>query len=771
MNARQQHWALAGIVFGYLICGAVYSVVVPVLEAPDESNHFFVVVHLVEERALPVQREGTREPWAQEGSQPPLYYVVGALLVSGVDLSDAEDLLWTNPQANVGDPTNPGNKNVYIHPATQGYPWKGAVLAVHVLRGLSLLLGAMTVVLAWRIAGLVFPGKPLLSLAVAAVVAFIPQFVFVTASVSNDNAMTFLGTLALYMLLRLLVDETSVDETSGRASALESTWRWAVLGVVVGLALLSKLSALALLGLTAIAVLLVAWHRRSLRAAWRAGLAVAVPAVAIAGWWYARNVMLYGEPTGLSAMWAMVGRRSDFGQDLWGEFRALRYSFWGLFGWFSIAMPVPIYHILDLLTALALGGLGIGVARWLATGQWRGAWSAFRYREPGWGAAYRPLAYGLLGLWLGAMLIALVRWTSLTPGTQGRLVYPALAAFSVFFVAGLRAWFLPRLRDAAAVGAGLGLLALSSAVPWLWLAPAYAQPAPVDALPEGAIPLDLAFGDAIVLRGVEYEQAFVHPGDALRVRLYWETLRSPGAQSELMVALHLVDPNGSFVGVEDSYMGAGALPSPLWPEGQLLAGRQYVRVGIDADAPLVVRLHVSMYDRGTGEALPTPGDDVATVGRIKILPRRWPRVGHKEVVARLGAEPPAESQPGIALVEAAWSGSVRAGGSLPVALTWSVGTRPKRDYSVFVHLEDDAGQVYGYGDGAPREGRYPVWAWAEGEVIEDAHVVSVDSAAPSGAYRVVAGLYDAGGRLPAYEADGTRWANDAIDLGTVEVKR
>ncbi|MFL7808285.1 MAG: hypothetical protein AB8I80_06625, partial [Anaerolineae bacterium] len=61
MNARQQHWALAGIVLGYLICGAVYSVVVPVLEAPDESNHFFVVVHLVEERALPVQRKGTRE--------------------------------------------------------------------------------------------------------------------------------------------------------------------------------------------------------------------------------------------------------------------------------------------------------------------------------------------------------------------------------------------------------------------------------------------------------------------------------------------------------------------------------------------------------------------------------------------------------------------------------------------------------------------------------------------------------------------------------------
>jgi 4-amino-4-deoxy-L-arabinose transferase-like glycosyltransferase len=766
VSARRQHWALAGIVLGYLICGIVYSVVVPVLEAPDESNHFFVVVHLVERRALPVQREGTRGPWAQEGSQPPLYYLVGALLVTGIDLSDAEELLWTNPQANVGDPTNPGNKNVYIHPATQGYPWRGAVLAVHVLRALSLLLGAMTVVLVWRIAGLVTPGQPLLPLAVAAIAAFIPQFVFVTASVSNDNAMTFLGTLALYLLLRLLR-----DETSGGASGLTSTRRWAALGIVDGLALLSKLSALALLGLTAIAILLVAWHRRSPRAAWRAGLAVAVPAIAIAGWWYVRNVLLYGEPTGLSAMWELVGRRDDFGQGLWGEFRALRYSFWGLFGWFSIAMPSSIYRILDVLTALALAGVGVGAIRWLATGQWRGAWSSFRSREPGWGAAYRPLAYGLLGLWLGAILISLVRWTSLTPGTQGRLIYPAIAAFSTLFVAGLRAWSLPRVRDAAVIGAGLGLLALSGAVPWLWIAPAYAQPAPVDALPEGAVPLDLAFGDTIVLRGIGYEQAYVHPGDALKVHLYWEALRSPGEQSEVMVVLRLVDPNGGFIGVEDAYLGAGALPSSLWPEGQLLAGRQYVRVGMDADAPIVVRLHVSMYDLHLDEELPTSGDDVATVGRIKILPRRWPRVGQREVVARLGAEPPAKGQAGIVLASAAWPDSVPAGGSLPVTLTWSVATPPKRDYTVFVHLEDDAGQVYGYGDSAPRGGRYPVWAWAKGEVIEDEHVVPVNPAAPPGAYHVVLGLYDGSGRMPAYRVDGARWENDAIDLGTVEVER
>jgi hypothetical protein len=605
-----------------------------------------------------------------------------------------------------------------------------------------------------------------LPLVVASVVAFIPQFLFVTASVSNDNAMTFLGSLALYMLLRLLR-----EETSGVVSGLTSMRRWAVLGIVEGLALLSKLSALALLVLTAIAILLVAWHRRSPRTAWRAGLAVAVPAIAIAGWWYARNVVLYGEPTGLTAMWEVVGRRDDFGQDLGGEFRALRYSFWGLFGWFSIAMPAPIYRVLDVLTALALAGLVVSTIRWLSAGGWRGAWSAVRYREPGWGAAYRPLAYGLLGLWLGAVTIALVRWTSLTLGTQGRLIFPALVAFATLYVAGLRTWFLPRARDAAVAVIGLGLLALSGAVPWLWLAPAYAQPKKIEQLQADAVPLDLVFGDTIALRGIGYEQEHIHPGDALRVRLYWEALQLPGEQSEVMVVLRLVDPNGGFVGVEDSYLGAGTLPSSLWSDGQLLAGRQYVPVGVDADAPLVVRLHVSLCEMSSGDALPAPGGDVATVGRIKVLPRRWPRAGRKEFVARLGVEAPSGGRNGIVLASARWAYTVRAGRSLPVELVWSVRAPPKRDYTVFVHLEDDAGQVYGYGDSAPRGGRYPVWAWAQGEVVKDDHLVSVDPATPPGTYKVVAGLYDASGRMPAYRADGTRWANDAIDLGAVEVQR
>ena len=68
------------------------------------------------------------------------------------------------------------------------------------------------------------------------------------------------------------------------------------LGCLLGLALLSKLSALALVALTGLTLLLAAWRARSWRTLIVNSLAVGLPALAIAGWWYGRNWALYRDP-------------------------------------------------------------------------------------------------------------------------------------------------------------------------------------------------------------------------------------------------------------------------------------------------------------------------------------------------------------------------------------------------------------------------------------------------------------------------------------------
>jgi hypothetical protein len=533
--------------------------------------------------------------------------------------------------------------------------------------------------------------------------------------------------------------------------------------------MLTKLSAMALVGMTGLVIALLAWQRRSWRIALGAMFVVGGVAFAVAGWWYVRNVVLYGEPTGLTAMWQVVGRRDDFGTELWSEFRGLRYSFWGLFGWFSIAMPDWVYRVLDALSLLAVAGLALEVGRWFHRGLWRSAWNAWQRREAAWGIAFRPLAYLLLGIAAIVFAAALARWTSLTSGSQGRLLFPAISAMGFFWVVGLRAWVPNRIRDRVSGTLTLALVGLAVVAPWCWIAPHYAHPAQVQRLPEQAVPLDLTFGESIELRGVRFRQALALPGEPFRIDLYWQANRTPPVENEAMVWLRLIeerpaeqDTAGGVVGLEDAFPGSGTYPTSLWPQDVLLAGYQYIWVGEDAPAPLVARLDVGLYDSVTGRLLVYPQGDLPTIGRVKIVPRRWPTVDDEARIAGFDN--------GISLANFDRSVQVRPGESLRVALTWTVESAPRRDYHVFVHLIDGSGTVWATGDDAPRHGSYPTSWWEAGEVIEDEYTISLDVDIPPGRYRVQAGWYDGSGRVPAFGSDGGRLPGEAVDLGVVEVR-
>jgi 4-amino-4-deoxy-L-arabinose transferase-like glycosyltransferase len=372
------NWRAVGlgvVLAAFLVLGVVYSVVVPIFEKPDELNHYFVIQHLLEHRSLPVQGGAGEALYAQEASQPPLYYILAALAASGVDTSDARELVWLNPQRNLGDPGDPGNKNLTVHTDRERWPYRGATLAVHVARWLSLLFGLDTVMVTYLIVRQVFPTRPLLALGAAAVNAFIPQVLFISTSVSNDSLMALLAALALLILVRMINGEIQNQQITnwqigksqignGRVGHLSASHL--ALGLVLGLAALTKLSGLALLGLSGLALAWIAWRRRSWRYLLISGLVVGGLVAAIAGWWYVRNSQLYGDVTGLSAMFQVVGRRDDFAASvgsLWGEFAGVRASFWGLFGWFSLPLPQPVYRLLDGLSVLGAVGLAVWFLR------------------------------------------------------------------------------------------------------------------------------------------------------------------------------------------------------------------------------------------------------------------------------------------------------------------------------------------------------------------------------------------------------------------------
>ncbi len=450
----------------FVALGVLYSVTVPVLEKPDEAYHFFFFQHLLEEKKLPMMGTAGENLWEQEGSQPPLYYLLAALSTSWVDSSDARDLYWVNPQRNLGDPGDPGNKNFIVHTEREAWPYRGATLAIHLCRWLSLFFGAGTVAVTYAIARLVFPGRPLMALGAAAVTAFIPQFIFVSSSVSNDSLIAFLCALGLWQLL-LMVSKPMPPPFRA--------YIW--LGCTVGLAALTKLSGLALLGLTVGALAWLIWRRPSLRRSYViGGLAVTALVALIAGWWYLRNLRLYGDLSGIGEHLAIMGGRRELPpltlESVRSELFGLRASFWGLFGWFSILMPAWTYLLLDLLTAL--GGLGL-VAWWVRTG------------------AEHRRRMGLLLLWLVVVAASLVRWTLLTHASQGRLLFPALPAFACGLAAGWDALIptrgrLARWRGALLLASTTWLLVLSVAAPSQVIAPAYQLP---ELIESDQLPADL----------------------------------------------------------------------------------------------------------------------------------------------------------------------------------------------------------------------------------------------------------------------------------------
>ncbi len=117
----------------YLILAFSYFFIVPIFEAPDEWTHIGHIKHIAAGKGLPVMLPG-QGIWG--GQQPPLYYVIGALLVQPFDLSHFETYLSdnTNPHASVGYALDPGNKNIYLHQPDETFPYRGLSLTAYIYR-------------------------------------------------------------------------------------------------------------------------------------------------------------------------------------------------------------------------------------------------------------------------------------------------------------------------------------------------------------------------------------------------------------------------------------------------------------------------------------------------------------------------------------------------------------------------------------------------------------------------------------------------------------
>ncbi len=709
------------IVVAYAVLAAIYSVVTPIFEASDELWHYPMVKYVADHGLhLPVLDPANVGPWRQEGGQPPLYYMIGAVLTGGIDTSDMDFVRRINPHADIGIVRPDGNANMIVHRVeVETFPWRGTVLAVHLVRLLSVALGAVTVIVTYLLASEVFPTWPLIAVGAAALNAFVPMFLFISGSVNNDNLSNLLGNLLTLLIVRLLKTEARPRWTT-----------YGILGVATGAALLSKLNVGFLIPLIALALLIVSVRLRDWRPLIVGGLISGALTVAIAGWWYLRNDRIYGDPTGLTAFLSIVGRRAvpaNLAQ-LWAERASFTQAYWGFFGGVNVPLPNPVYLTLNVIGGLALAS---AVAYLLVTvmRRSRGGWTA-----PLWLPALVTLAWPII------TFISYLRWTAETPASQGRLIFGALSSLSLWMAVGL-AWWLPkRIRPALLGSTSAFLFVVAAATPFIVIAPTYAPPMPAQATSTVKATFSAADG-SLALIAARVVTDSVRPDDYAKIELDWQVQSRLSQDWSLFV--HLTTADGVIVAQRDVYPGSGILATSDLAAGYAWVNPVAVRLPPAAYAPETLDVEVGWYNLTTMERLKlSSGAETIKVGEVQVEPR----------TSQLDVPNPMsinfDNQ--VELVGYRMSTlTPKPDGELALTLYWrAIGTIP-RDYTVFTHIIDPRNATqYAGNDSQPTNGQAPTSTWKPGAIIEDTHILKLQADTPPGIYEVEMGLYTA-------EADGS----------------
>jgi hypothetical protein len=583
-------WLLAAILILFVALAVWYSLTIPLGEAPDEVPHFTYIRYLARHRGLPTTIE------EHEAFQPPFYYALGAVLSFSIeDEPDAAFAIRANAQYDVADPRAP--KNVLLHTADEAWPFRGWALAWHLVRLLSIALGAITVWSVFQVGRILFPDQPAIGLTMAALTAFTPQFLFLSAVVNNDNAAIAISALTLWQVAALL----------HKRHPLQNWRRSAVLGLLLGLGLLSKASLLALLPVVGLAIVVAglrqrqsASGRRPVRIAGHLALTLGLAAI-LAGWYFVRNWVLFGDPLG----WAFTLQVSALRQGpltrevLAWLFRGLYRSFW--LGWIGIQLDEVLYWIIG---AACLVGL-VGFIAWLAR-RWKDVGAATRW------------TLTLLGLHAIITLVSLLQWTATVLGTdQARLIFPLLPTVMLVLVSGWAWWARGKVQEWVLGGLAAAMLLLAIVTPLRYIGPVHA-PAPLATERElsEATPLDVRW-NGIQLLGYRLENNSVLPGDKLVLHLYWQA--SQPVEHDLMALIQLLDSQEQFLMYADGSPTAGRDTTDRWTPGVPLASQHLLAIpesGLSGE----YRLLISVHGFGDPTWMEVVGSDGSPLGDHIILP-------------------------------------------------------------------------------------------------------------------------------------------------------
>jgi hypothetical protein len=330
----------------------------------------------------------------------------------------------------------------------------------------------------------------------------------------------------------------------------------------------------------------------------------------------------------------------------------------------------------------------------------------------------------LLVLFIVIGAASLISWTMQTAASQGRLLFPFIAASSSLLALGLMTIRIP----ARLIVLPLGVFAL--AVPFITIMPEYAPPAPVNALPASATPIYARFGD-VELLGYEAPLRRYGPDELVPVTLYWKPVQ-PSDQDYSMF-IRLLDPTDEIIASVPSFPGYGSLRASTWQPGVVYPDTYQVRLPDDVTGHWPLRIHVGWWKFPEGFSLDPIDADGQPLGTV-IIP------GGAFASADDSAQTVAEM---VELVN--FGDSIRLLGYTlegeTLRLLWEATGEMAEDFTVLVFALADEYKVGGentivaQGDAQPL---LPTRYWRPGEQFISEHHLS---SPPPGDYPIYIGWY------------------------------
>ncbi len=428
-----KRYVLPVILAVYVLLAISYSIVTPLWEAPDEPSHYRYIEYLAMHGTLPPPAPPQRGYFWQYGYatslyewyQPPLYYALLAPVIAVIEVLQPETMPHAFPSINPA--FQKGARNVFAPIPDRSLQSVFTAPGPRIARLVSVLLGLLTLVATYRLALIITNGDEPTALTATGFMAFIPQFTFLTGYISNDNLVHLLSTLCILAYVQWL-----------RYTPVLSTRQIVGAGLLVALALLTKLSLLFVLPLGLLCLLWRLVRHRSVQWwAWESGLFAGVALSLPLGSW----LWLPGFRAQMEHAWVRLQiKPARVSLDAIGNLWPLTHtSFWGRFGWMNVATPAWIPTTLTLIACLGLLG---SVAL---------VWPGTRHAQE-----TKVSRQALALLWAVCLLVVLgfIRFNvSYVGQAQGRFLFPALSACVILVVLGL--FHLGGARRRWMVGFGL----------------------------------------------------------------------------------------------------------------------------------------------------------------------------------------------------------------------------------------------------------------------------------------------------------------------------